>query len=219
MIIIADEVAVGVEICEDLWMPVPPSSELAMLGANIIVNLSASNELIGKHAYRKQLVAQQSARCVCGYVYASSGFGESTTDLVFSGSALIAENGVILAESKRFSLDEQLIISDIDVEYLYHDRLVSTAFSEGSLSKDTDRGFELEFILPEYRKEAANKLSRTVDPHPSRPKDWLCANAAKKYSRCRRPDWRNESYIRMPKRLLSAFPAASILLWLFWSLS
>ena len=169
MIIIADEVAVGVEICEDLWMPVPPSSELAMLGANIIVNLSASNELIGKHAYRKQLVAQQSARCVCGYVYASSGFGESTTDLVFSGSALIAENGVILAESKRFSLDEQLIISDIDVEYLYHDRLVSTAFSEGSLSKDTDRGFELEFILPEYRKEAANKLSRTVDPHPFTP--------------------------------------------------
>lgn len=169
MIIIADEVAVGVEICEDLWMPVPPSSELAMLGANIIVNLSASNELIGKHAYRKQLVAQQSARCVCGYVYASCGFGESTTDLVFSGSALIAENGVILAESKRFSLEEQLIISDIDVEYLYHDRLVSTAFSEGSLAKDTDRGFELEFILPEYRKEAANKLSRTVDPHPFTP--------------------------------------------------
>lgn len=169
MIIIADEVAVGVEICEDLWMPVPPSSELAMLGANIIVNLSASNELIGKHAYRKQLVAQQSARCVCGYVYASSGFGESTTDLVFSGSALIAENGVILAESKRFSLDEQLIISDIDVEYLYHDRLVSTSFSEGCLAKDTDRGFELEFILPEYRKETANMLSRTIDPHPFAP--------------------------------------------------
>ena len=156
MITIANDVAVGVEICEDLWMPVPPSSELAMLGANIIVNLSASNELIGKHAYRKQLVAQQSARCICGYVYASSGFGESTTDLVFSGSALIAENGVILAESKRFSLDEQLIISDIDVEYLYHDRLVSTSFSEGCLAKDTDRGFELEFILPEYRKETAN---------------------------------------------------------------
>ena len=140
-----------------------------MLGANIIVNLSASNELIGKHAYRKQLVAQQSARCICGYVYASSGFGESTTDLVFSGSALIAENGVILAESKRFSLDEQLIISDIDVEYLYHDRLVSTSFSEGCLAKDTDRGFELEFILPEYRKETANMLSRTIDPHPFTP--------------------------------------------------
>ena len=169
MIIIANDVAVGVEICEDLWMPVPPSSELAMLGANIIVNLSASNELIGKHAYRKQLVAQQSARCICGYVYASSGFGESTTDLVFSGSALIAENGVILAESKRFSLDEQLIISDIDVEYLYHDRLVSTSFSEGCLAKDTDRGFELEFILPEYRKETANMLSRTIDPHPFTP--------------------------------------------------
>ncbi len=169
MIIVAGNVAVGAEICEDLWMPVPPSSELAMLGANIIVNLSASNELIGKHAYRKQLVAQQSARCVCGYVYASSGFGESTTDLVFAGSALIAENGIILAESKRFSPDEQLIISDIDVEYLCHDRLVSTPFTEGSLVKDTDRGFELEFVLPEYRKETANLLSRTVDPHPFAP--------------------------------------------------
>lgn len=170
MIIIANEVAVGVEICEDLWMPVPPSSELAMLGANIIVNLSASNELIGKHAYRKQLVAQQSGRCICGYVYASSGFGESTTDLVFSGSALIAENGIILAESKRFSLEEQLVISDIDTEYLYHDRLVSTSFSEGCKDKDTDRGFELEFSLPEYRKESANMLSRTVEPHPFAPK-------------------------------------------------
>ena len=90
MLFVAAGVSVGVEICEDLWMPVPPSSELAMLGADIIVNLSASNETISKQAYRKQLIAQQSARCLCGYVYASSGFGESTTDLVFSGSSLIA---------------------------------------------------------------------------------------------------------------------------------
>lgn len=141
MLFVAAGVSVGVEICEDLWMPVPPSSELAMLGADIIVNLSASNETIGKQTYRKQLVAQQSARCLCGYVYASSGFGESTTDLVFSGSALIAENGVVLAESKRFSLDEQLVISEIDVEYLRHDRLVSTCFTEGCRQLNTSRNF------------------------------------------------------------------------------
>lgn len=122
------ELVVGAEICEDLWMPVPPSSELALSGANLIFNLSASNELIGKHAYRRQLVAQQSARCMAGYVYASSGFGESTTDLVFAGSALIAENGTILVESERFSLDEQLIISEIDMENLQHDRLQTTSF-------------------------------------------------------------------------------------------
>lgn len=169
MLFVAAGVSVGVEICEDLWMPVPPSSELAMLGADIIVNLSASNETIGKQTYRKQLVAQQSARCLCGYVYASSGFGESTTDLVFSGSALIAENGVVLAESKRFSLDEQLVISEIDVEYLRHDRLVSTCFTEGGRQLNTDRGFQLDFQLAEYRRAEANQLTRIVNPHPFTP--------------------------------------------------
>ena len=169
MLFVAAGVSVGVEICEDLWMPVPPSSELAMLGADIIVNLSASNETIGKQTYRKQLVAQQSARCLCGYVYASSGFGESTTDLVFSGSALIAENGVVLAESKRFSLDEQLVISEIDVEYLRHDRLVSTCFTEGCRQLNTDRGFQLDFQLAEYRRAEANQLTRIVNPHPFTP--------------------------------------------------
>lgn len=79
-----DEVRVGIEICEDLWVPIPPSSELAMQGANLIFNLSASNELIGKHAYLRSLICQQSARCIAGYVYASAGFGESSTDLVFA---------------------------------------------------------------------------------------------------------------------------------------
>lgn len=169
MLFVSAGVSVGVEICEDLWMPVPPSSELAMLGADIIVNLSASNETIGKHAYRKQLITQQSARCLCGYVYASCGFGESTTDLVFSGSALIAENGVILAESKRFSLDEQLVISEIDVEYLRHDRLVSTCFTEGCRQLNTDRGFQLDFLLKEYLRDEANQLTRPVNPHPFTP--------------------------------------------------
>ena len=103
----AGEAKIGVEICEDLWVPVPPSSLLAMEGANIIVNLSASNELIGKNHYLRQLIAQQSARCITGYVYASAGYGESTTDLVFAGNGLIAENGILLAETTRFDMESK----------------------------------------------------------------------------------------------------------------
>ena len=98
------QLSVGIEICEDLWVPVPPSSLLAMEGANIIFNLSASNELIGKHKYLRSLICQQSARCMAGYVYASSGFGESSTDLVFAGNGIIAENGNLLAEAPRFTM-------------------------------------------------------------------------------------------------------------------
>ena len=89
-------VVVGVELCEDLWVPIPPSSYLVQQGADIIVNLSATNELIGKHSYLLSLVRQQSARCVAGYVYASAGFGESSTDLVFAGNGLVVENGLSL---------------------------------------------------------------------------------------------------------------------------
>lgn len=119
----------GIEICEDLWMPIPPSSYQAMEGAEIIFNLSASNELIGKHQYRRQLIEQQSARCNAGYVYASAGAGESTTDMVFTGNGIIAENGKILSESERFNFDSQLIINDIDVERLVADRLRNTNFN------------------------------------------------------------------------------------------
>ncbi len=122
------QLSVGIEICEDLWVPVPPSSLLAMEGANIIFNLSASNELIGKHNYLRSLIVQQSARCMAGYVYASSGFGESSTDLVFAGNGIIAENGNLLAESPRFTMEEQLVISEIDIETLQNDRLVNTSF-------------------------------------------------------------------------------------------
>jgi NAD+ synthase (glutamine-hydrolysing) len=93
----------GVEICEDVWAAIPPSSYLSLSGANIILNLSASNEVVAKEEYRRQLVLQQSARCICGYLYASSGVYESTTDVVFSGHCMIAENGVSLKESERFS--------------------------------------------------------------------------------------------------------------------
>ena len=99
----------GIEICEDLWAAIPPSSRLALAGAAIIVNTSASNELATKNEYRTSLVANQSARCICGYVYSSAGIGESTQDMVFSGHSLICENGSLLIEGDRFSLDSSLI--------------------------------------------------------------------------------------------------------------
>ena len=112
----------GIEICEDLWVPAPPSAQLSLLGADIIFNLSASDEQAGKHAYLRELVSRQSAACRCGYVYASAGMGESSTDLVFSGNAIIAENGTILGELERFSLSPSLLIRDIDIELLRNDR-------------------------------------------------------------------------------------------------
>src|SRR3989344_5724358 len=102
----------GIEICEDLWAPLPPSSFQALRGANIIANPSASNELVGKAEYRRNLISQQSARLMAAYLYASSGTQESTTDLVFGGHALIAENGNILAESERFKNEGELVISE-----------------------------------------------------------------------------------------------------------
>ena len=119
----------GVELCEDVWAPVPPSTQLTMLGADIIFNLSASNDYIGKYAYLRQLVSQQSARCICGYVYAGAGFGESTQDVVFSGKAMICENGTLLAEAVRHEYTPQLVISDIDVQRLHTDRRTNTTFA------------------------------------------------------------------------------------------
>ncbi|HLP05592.1 MAG TPA: NAD(+) synthase [Paludibacter sp.] len=119
----------GIEICEDLWLPIPPSGELSIQGAEVIFNLSASNELIGKHAYRLQLIEQQSARCNAGYVYASSGSGESTTDMVYTGNGIIAENGHIVATAERFSFDPQLVVSEIDIERLRADRIRNNNFN------------------------------------------------------------------------------------------
>ena len=123
------ETCFGIEICEDVWAPIPPSSILAMKGAEIIFNLSANNESIGKHNYLRSLLSQQSARCLGGYVFSSCGFGESTTDVVFGGNGLIYENGTLLTASERFSLKEQLIISEIDVERIRNERRVNTTFS------------------------------------------------------------------------------------------
>ena len=156
----------GIEICEDLWVPVPSSSLLAMEGANIIFNLSASNELIGKHAYLRSLICQQSARCMAGYVYASSGFGESSTDLVFAGNGIIAENGNLLAESPRFTMEEQLVISEIDIETLQNDRQVNTSFMYGTsgLPKEKAQVVDFQVRIPD-----GFSLTRPVDPHPFTP--------------------------------------------------
>ena len=119
----------GIEICEDLWSPLPASTQLAIQGAEIIFNLSSSNCVTGKHAFRQRMITQQSARVHCGYVYASSGIGESTTDIVFSGSTYIAENGVMLEIGDRFQMENSMIITEIDVERLRIDRQRNTNFT------------------------------------------------------------------------------------------
>lgn len=121
---------VGIEICEDLWTPLPPSTKTALAGAQVIVNLSASDDLIGKYAYLRSLVSQQSARCLCAYVYSSAGYGESSTDLVFDGKALIAENGTILAANKRWQHESQYVIADVDIDALDRDRLHIGSFAD-----------------------------------------------------------------------------------------
>ena len=119
----------GIEICEDLWSPLPASTQLAIPGAEIIFNLSSSNCVTGKHAFRQRMITQQSARVHCGYVYTSSGIGESTTDIVFSGSTYIAENGEMLEIGERFQMESSMIISEIDVERLRIDRQRNTNFT------------------------------------------------------------------------------------------
>ncbi len=136
-------VLVGFDICEDLWVPVPPSCHAAMAGATVICNLSASPDLIGKRAYLESLIAQQSARCICGYVYASAGFGESSTDLVFDGKAIIAENGRILVQNKRWQNGSQYVIQDLDIEALGRDRLQMGTFAECG-ANHTQQKFNIE---------------------------------------------------------------------------
>jgi NAD+ synthase (glutamine-hydrolysing) len=125
----APDLTIAVEICEDLWAPLPPSTLLATSGATLILNPSASPEMVGKATYRHQLVAQQSARCLAAYALASSGFGESSTDLLYSGHLLIAENGQMLAENRRFAAGPDLVIADLDLQLLQVERSLSSSFS------------------------------------------------------------------------------------------
>ena len=157
------ETTFGIEICEDLWATVPPSSSLALQGAEIIFNLSADDEGIGKHNYLCSLISQQSARCISGYVFSSSGFGESTTDVVFAGNGLIYENGYLLARSERFCLEEQLIINEIDMECIRAERRVNTTFAA---NKANCPGKEAIRISTEFVNSKDLNLTRTFNPHP-----------------------------------------------------
>lgn len=154
----------GVEICEDVWAPVPPSCNLALSGADIIFNLSASDELIGKHDYLKGLLAQQSARMISGYVYSGCGFGESTQDVVYGGNAIAYENGQILAESERFAFDSQLIITQIDVEKIRNERRTNSTYINAQRGHDS-RIVNAHTVMPRDF-----ELIRDVDPHPFIPK-------------------------------------------------
>lgn len=157
------DLVVAAEICEDLWVPAPPSVAHALAGATVIVNLSASNALVGKAAYRRQLVQGQSARLMCGYVYASAGWGESTTDVVFSGHDLVAENGVMLAESAPFG--EGAATSEVDVATLAAERLRTSTFPS------SEEGMAEHYVVEFSVARDDTSLTRRVDPWPFVPSD------------------------------------------------
>ncbi|WP_443662495.1 NAD(+) synthase [Clostridium sp.] len=159
----------GFEICEDLWVTIPPSSYLTLQGANIIANLSASNELVSKADYRKSLVTSQSARCMCSYLYASSGVFESSTDLVFSGHLLISENGLLLKENNRFQRENEVITSIIDINKLNSERLKNTSFRNTT----SICPFEVNEIPFEFKSLDFGIFDRNIDKYPFVPSDLL----------------------------------------------
>ena len=175
---LSDDAVLGVEICEDLWTPSTPGTSLALSGANIIVNLSASNEVVTKNDYRKNLICMQSAKDFCAYIYASAGVGESTTDLVFSGACTVAENGALLSEGERFAFNGSMAEACIDIEKLNAERAHNTSF--------TDAAKKLKEKLPEVSTPVEvsdmeyNEVNRSFDPHPFVPSD-----SAEKDERCR----------------------------------
>jgi NAD+ synthase (glutamine-hydrolysing) len=168
----------GIEICEDLWAPIPPSSRLALAGASIILNPSASNDLVGKADYRRELIRQQSGRCLAGYVYCAAGLGESSTDLVFGGHAMIAENAVLLKENQRFQRRPQLIVADLDTDHLETQRRQNRTFAEGKRLEHGDEVWRT--IIFDPAEGAAKQVQRRVDPRPFVPSD-----AGSRTRRCR----------------------------------
>lgn len=143
----------GVELCEDLWVPFPPHAYQAMAGATVFINISASNELAGKSDYRREMIKQQSSRFISGFIYVSAGPGESTTDTVFGGDAVLAENGNMLAQSERFSFEEQMTISEFDLHRLSHDRILKNTFiAQGPDVEYRRIGFSAEQTEPSFRK-------------------------------------------------------------------
>ena len=174
----------AIEICEDIWTPIPPSSHHALAGAQIIVNLSASNEVLMKHQYRKQLISQQSARTISAYVYSSCGYGESTQDVVYAGSSLIYENGSLMAENKRFSLESGIICADIDIDKLSVLRQKESTFHSVAPDGTCDGLDARRYFAVASGDGAATDfekcLRRHIDPHPFVP-----GNAAERDERCR----------------------------------
>lgn len=175
---LSDDAVLGVEICEDLWTPSTPGTSLALFGANIIVNLSASNEVVTKNDYRKNLICMQSAKDFCAYIYASAGVGESTTDLVFSGACTVAENGALLSEGERFAFNGSMAEACIDIEKLNAERAHNTSFTDAAKKlkeKLSEVSTPVEVSDMEY-----NEVNRSFDPHPFVPSD-----SAEKDERCR----------------------------------
>src|SRR3954449_3600824 len=158
--------AVHVEICEDVWTPIPPSTYAALAGATVLTNLSASNITIGKAEYRRALCAAQSGKCIAAYLYSAAGPGESTTDLAWDGDALIYENNERLAESERFADKEQMITGDIDLERLLQDRMRSTSFSD-SISECREKVMSVRRVPFDFRfPQPAVPLQREVERFP-----------------------------------------------------
>lgn len=175
---LSDDAVLGVEICEDLWTPSTPGTSLALSGANIIVNLSASNEVVTKNDYRKNLICMQSAKDFCAYIYASAGVGESTTDLVFSGACTVAENGALLSEGERFAFNGSMAEACMDIEKLNAERAHNTSFTDAAKKlkeKLSEVSTPVEVSDLEY-----NEVNRSFDPHPFVPSD-----SAEKDERCR----------------------------------
>lgn len=178
LIRLSEDAVLGVEICEDLWTPSSPGTALALSGANIIVNLSASNEVVTKNDYRKNLICMQSAKDFCAYVYASAGVGESTTDLVFSGACTVAENGALLSEGERFAFNGSMAEACIDLEKLNAERAHNTSFTDAAkrmAEKLPEVSMPVEVSDLEY-----NDVCRSFDSHPFVPND-----TAEKDERCR----------------------------------
>lgn len=165
--------ALGIEICEDVWAVNPPSGDLALAGATLIVNPSASPETLGKMEYRRELVKQQSARCLAAYVYAASGPGESSSDLVFSGHSLICENGALLAESARFEFGAQMILADVDVQRLTHERMNNSSFrGAGGWVENTYPILNTQYFnLPDVDAAPQTPLARPLAQNPFVPQD------------------------------------------------
>ena len=163
----------GIEICEDLWAPIPPSSILTTFGASLIFNLSASNQIIGKSEYREELVKQQSARTISAYVYASAGASESTTDIVFSGHLMICENGSMLSETKQLTLETKIIWQDIDIEKLQLDRLKSSSFAKSNRGNCKVIQLPKHYQSLHFGKQIKNEfiLTRHITKHPFVPTD------------------------------------------------